>query len=44
VPKGHTQVRYDNHFEAGDKSNKTFLDQHSEVAAAFGSQTFLIGE
>jgi phosphoserine phosphatase len=44
VPKGHTQVRYDNHFEAGDKSNRTFLDQHSEVAAAFGSQTFLISE
>jgi len=44
VPKGHTQVRYDNHFEAGDKSNRAFVDQHSEVAAAFGSQTFRIGE
>jgi phosphoserine phosphatase len=44
VPKGHTQVRYDNHFEAGDKSNKVFLDQHSDVAAAFGSQTFRISE
>jgi phosphoserine phosphatase len=44
VPNGHTQVRYDNHFEAGDKSNKAFLDQHSEVAAAFGNQTFRIGE
>ena len=44
VPKGHTQVHYDNHFEAGDKSNRAFLDQHSEVAAAFGSQTFRISE
>lgn len=44
VPRGHTQVRYDNHFEAGDKSNKAFLDQHFEVAAAFGNQTFRIGE
>jgi phosphoserine phosphatase len=44
VPVGHTQVRYDNHFEPGDKSNKAFLDQHSEVAAAFGNQTFRIGE
>ncbi len=44
VPKGHTQVRYDNHFEAGDNSNRAFLDQYSEVAAAFGSQTFRIGE
>jgi hypothetical protein len=44
VPKGHTQVLYDNHFEAGDKSNRAFLDQHSEVAAAFGNQTFRIGE
>ncbi|HEY6349680.1 MAG TPA: HAD family hydrolase [Candidatus Angelobacter sp.] len=44
VPKGHTQVLYDNHFEDGDKSNRAFLDQHSEVAAAFGSQTFRISE
>jgi phosphoserine phosphatase len=44
VPKGHTQVLYDNHFEAGDKSNRAFLNQHSEVAAAFGRQTFRISE
>lgn len=44
VPKGHTQVHYDNHFEAGDKSNRAFLEQHSEVATAFGSQTFRISE
>ena len=44
VPRGHTQLLYDYHFEAGDKSNKAFLDQHSEVVAAFGSQTFRIGE
>jgi len=44
VPSGHTQVRYDNHFEAGDKSNKAFLDLHHEVAAAFGNQTFRIRE
>jgi hypothetical protein len=44
VPNSHTQVHYDNHFEAGDKSNRDFLDQHSEVAAAFGNQTFRIGE
>lgn len=44
VPKGHTQVLYDNHFEAGDKSNRAFRDQHSEVATAFGSQTFRISQ
>lgn len=44
VPRGHTQVLYDNHFEDGDKSNRTFLDEHSEVAAAFGGQTFRISE
>ena len=44
VPKGHTQVRYDNHFEAGDKNNKYFLEQHSEVAATFGNQTIRISE
>jgi len=44
VPKGHTQVIYDNHFEPGDKNNRAFLDQHCEVATAFGSQTFRISE
>jgi hypothetical protein len=44
VPKGHTQVHYDNHFEAGDKTNGAFLKRHSEAAQEFGSQTFRIGE
>lgn len=44
VPVGHTQIRYDNHFEPGDKSNKEFSDQHSAVAAAFRNQTFRISE
>jgi hypothetical protein len=44
VPTGHTQVRYDNHFEAGDENNRAFWDQHSSVATEFGSQTFRIGE
>jgi phosphoserine phosphatase len=44
IAAGHTQVHYDHHFESGDKTNKTFWQQHSEVAAAFGKQTFRISE
>lgn len=44
IPAGHTQVCYDHHFEPGDKSNKTFWNVHSDVAAMFGKQTFRISE
>lgn len=44
VPAGHTQVLYDHHFEPGDKNNKAFQDQHSDVALAFGKETFRISE
>jgi len=44
IPAGHTQVLYDHHFEPGNNTNKTFRDQHSDVASAFGKQTFRIGE
>lgn len=44
IATGHTQLCYDNHFEAGDKSNKTFWNLHAEVASQFGKQTFRISE
>jgi phosphoserine phosphatase len=44
ITTGHTQVLYDHHFEPGDSANKTFRDQHSDAAAAFGKQTFRISE
>jgi len=44
IPVGHTQVQYDHHFEPGDNGNKAFWKQHSDVASAFGKQTFRISE
>jgi hypothetical protein len=44
TPRGHTLVCYDHHFEPGDKSNKTFWQQHSEVAELFGKTTFRVRE
>ncbi|MEK6325230.1 MAG: HAD family hydrolase [Acidobacteriota bacterium] len=44
IPMGHTQVLYDHHFESGDNTNKTFRDQHLDVALAFGKQTCRISE
>lgn len=44
IPVGHTQVLYDHHFEPGDNTNHSFRDQHSDVALAFGKQTFRISE
>lgn len=44
IPLGHTQVYYEHHFEPGDKTNKTFSDQHSDAVLAFGKQTIRISE